>query len=178
MDPCIFCERIAGRRDDWAVIDEAPLSVSFVNPAQFEAGQALVIPRRHAPTIVDLTDAEAMAMMLAATRLSAAMVRAFDPDGITLYQNNGIASYQAVPHAHLHVVPRRYHSGWGEGPPHLAKLERAEREASFARLAAPIERQRELARALTRSLPPMLQQQVPPPVPQQPVPKQPVPKQP
>ena len=129
--PCIFCERISGERDDWAVIDEDELTISWINPAQFEEGQALVIPRRHAPTLLDLTDEEAAALMANVRRLAKAMVRAFGPDGLTLYQNNGVASLQAVPHVHFHVVPRRYGSGWGEGPPHIAALERADHERRF-----------------------------------------------
>ena len=125
---CVFCERIAGDRDDWAVIEEAVDTISFVGPAQFEEGQSLVIPRRHAPTIIDLTNEEATAIMSAIRRLSHAIVDAYDPDGVTIYQNNGVASRQAVPHCHFHVVPRRYNGGWGEGPPHIAPLERAERD--------------------------------------------------
>ena len=148
--PCIFCERIAGERDDWAVIDQDDLTVSWINPAQFEVGQALVIPRRHAPTLLDLTEQESVALMLSVRRIAQAMVAAFDPDGLTIYQNNGVASLQAVPHAHIHVVPRRYGSGWGEGPPHLAALTRAEREERFRRQAVPIERQAELAALAAR----------------------------
>jgi histidine triad (HIT) family protein len=143
--PCIFCERIAGERNDWAVIDQDELTISFVNPRQFEEGQALVIPRRHAPTLLDLTPEEGGALLQHAQRVAQAMVAAFDPDGITLWQNNGVASLQEVPHAHLHVVPRRYGSGYGEGPPHLAALTRAEREERFAKEATPIGTQSTLA---------------------------------
>jgi histidine triad (HIT) family protein len=149
---CRFCERIAGTRDDWAVISEDDLSLSFVNPAQFEAGQSLVIPRRHAPTILDLRDDEAAAVWQAVRAMCAAMVRAYDPDGITIYQNNGVASLQAVPHAHVHVVPRRYGSGWGEGPPHLAALDRTERDGRLDRVTAPLEVQRRAAETLRASL--------------------------
>ena len=143
--PCIFCERIAGIQPErWTVIDENELTVAVINPRQFEEGQALVIPRRHAATLLDLTPEEAAALMQHAQRIAKAMVAALDPDGITIYQNNGVASYQAVPHVHLHVVPRRYGSGYGEGPPHLAALTRAEQEQRFRRQSAPIEQQAEL----------------------------------
>ena len=150
--PCIFCERVAGERDDWAVIDEAELTLSFVNPRQFEEGQALVIPRRHASTLLDLTTEEAAALLRHAQRVATALVAAFDPDGITLFQNNGAASYQQVPHVHMHVVPRRYGGGWGEGPPHLAALSRAEREERFRKEAVPIRRQAELAERIREQL--------------------------
>jgi diadenosine tetraphosphate (Ap4A) HIT family hydrolase len=145
---CVFCERLSGDRVDWAIIDEDELSVSFINPRQFEVGQALVIPRRHAPTLLDMTADEAAAVIHHAQRLAAAMVAAFDPDGITLWQNNGVVSLQEVPHAHLHVVPRRYGSGYGEGPSHLAALSRAERAQRLEGVlstGAPLEAMQELA---------------------------------
>jgi histidine triad (HIT) family protein len=152
--PCIFCERLAGERTDWAVIHQDESTVSFIAPRQFEEGQALVIPRRHAPTLLDLEDDEAGALMRHVRRLARAMVAAFDPDGLTLYQNNGVVSYQEVPHVHLHVVPRRAGGGWGEGPPHIAALTRAERDERFARTAAPVEMQVALAQRIRRELTP------------------------
>jgi histidine triad (HIT) family protein len=150
--PCLFCERITGDRDDWAVIAEDEQAISFINPRQYEEGQALVIPRRHAPTLLDLADAEAAALMIHVRRLASAMIAAFDPDGLTVYQNNGVASGQEVPHAHVHVVPRRYGSGWGEGPPHLAKFSRADRQERFRREAVPLERLGALAERLRAAL--------------------------
>lgn len=105
----------------------------------------MVLPLRHAPTLLDLTDAEAAAIMQHAQRVAQAMVGALDPDGVTIFQNNGVASYQQVPHLHLHVVPRRYGGGWGEGPPHLAALTRAEQEERFRKDALPVERLAKLA---------------------------------
>lgn len=150
--PCIFCERIAGQGDRWAVIEEADLTIAVINPRQYEEGQAMVLPVRHAPTLLDLTDAEAAALMVGARRIAQAMVGAFDPDGITIFQNNGVASHQQVPHVHLHVVPRRYGGGWGEGPPHLAKITRAEQEQRFRDDALPIERLTELAERIKAKL--------------------------
>ena len=34
------------------------------------------------------------------------MTKAFRPDGLTIYQNNGVAAGQEIPHVHMHVVPR------------------------------------------------------------------------
>ena len=150
--PCIFCERISGQRDDWVVIDSDEQTICFVNPRQFEEGQSLVIPKRHAPTILDLTEGEAVVLAKAVRRLAKAMADAFQPDGLTLYQNNGVASHQEVPHFHMHVVPRRYGSGWGEGPRHLAMIERPEREERFRSDVAPLSQQTEVGHRLREHL--------------------------
>ena len=123
MDPCYFCEIVDGRVDRWSLVEETPLTLTLLNGRQYEAGQCVVLPRRHAPTLVDLRDTEGAAIIAAAQRLARAMVAAWDPDGVLLYQNNGIGSAQEVPHFHLHVVPRRTGSDWGVGPPHLAHLQ-------------------------------------------------------
>jgi diadenosine tetraphosphate (Ap4A) HIT family hydrolase len=126
--PCYFCE-IVRSGDRWNVVDETSLTLTLLNSRQFERGQCIVVPRRHAPTLLDLEVDEDIAIMAAARRAARALVTAFDPDGVLLYQNNGIGSGQEVPHFHLHVVPRRPGSDWGVGPPHIARLERYERAA-------------------------------------------------
>ncbi len=131
MNPCYFCEIIEGKAEKWNIIEHSDLTVTMLNGRQFEVGQCVVLPVRHAPTLLDLTQEEASAVMAAAKRITHAMVREFAPDGILLYQNNGIGSGQEVPHFHLHVVPRRPGSDWGFGPPHIARLEQERRPVHF-----------------------------------------------
>jgi diadenosine tetraphosphate (Ap4A) HIT family hydrolase len=121
VDPCYFCELVHGRSSRWNVIEYADLTLTVLNGRQFEIGQCIVLPVRHAPTLLDLTELEAAAIMAAARRVMNVVIDAFAPDGVLLYQNNGIGSGQEVPHFHLHVVPRRPDSDWGLGPPHLAR---------------------------------------------------------
>ena len=122
MDPCPFCELVSRHDGHWQVVEETPLTLTILNGRQYEIGQCIVLPVRHAPTLLDLTTEEEGAVMAAARRAARALMNAFDPDGILLYQNNGIGSGQEVPHFHLHVVPRRPDSDWGSGPP-LAGLD-------------------------------------------------------
>jgi diadenosine tetraphosphate (Ap4A) HIT family hydrolase len=65
--------------------------------------------------------------MAAAQRLTTALIAEYAPDGVLLYQNNGVGSGQEVPHFHLHVVPRTATSDSGFGPPHIARLKRTQR---------------------------------------------------
>ena len=123
-DPCFFCEVANGSQNQWQVIEESELTLTLLNGRQFEVGQCIVISRRHAPTLLDLIDAEESAVMAAAKRLTKALVQSYSPDGVLLYQNNGVGSGQEVPHFHLHIVPRQPDSDWGFGPPHLERLEK------------------------------------------------------
>ena len=150
MTPCVFCELIDGRLDK-GLVEETELTLTIVNIRQYEVGQSLVIPRRHAPTILDLTDEESAAVMDAVRRVSAALVKAYSPDGITLYNNNGVASMQEVPHFHMHVVPRRKSSLWGDGPLHLAALERRSRDI-LDKVEIDIRRENEIAEEIRAAL--------------------------
>ena len=130
LDPCPFCERVAGRGENRHVINSTEKTLTLLNPRQFEIGQLLVIPRRHVPTILDLTDDEAGEIMKMVRIAAEALIKSFNPDGITVYQNNGVASLQEVPHFHIHVVPRRKLSNWGSGPPHIAALQPGDRNVN------------------------------------------------
>ena len=123
LEPCPFCEAIDDKTKK-GIAEETDLTVTFVNSRQFSPGQVFVVPRRHAPTLFDLTDEEVSEVMQAARRVGKALVAGYDSDGMLLYQNNGVVSNQEVPHFHLHVVPlKAANKFWGSGPPHVAEVE-------------------------------------------------------
>jgi histidine triad (HIT) family protein len=129
MDPCYFCECVLAGSQGWNFIARDEDVLVLLNGRQYETGQCMVVPVRHAPTLLELNDEEGKAVMRAARRVATAIVEAFSPDGVLLYQNNGEAVGQEVPHFHLHVVPRRLASKWGSGPPHVAAVMAGERAA-------------------------------------------------
>lgn len=103
--PCPFCENLAGRHP-CAIIFRNEVIASFVNPRQYGRGSVLVIPTRHAPTMLDLTSDEVQAIYLHAQALTQALHATFYASGYNLFQNNGVAAGQSVAHFHLHIVPR------------------------------------------------------------------------
>jgi diadenosine tetraphosphate (Ap4A) HIT family hydrolase len=125
-DPCDLC--VAVREESWKIIEENEHTLAVINPWQFEVGQCCVITRRHVATLLDLSDQECGAILVAARRVAEALVRAYRPLGILTFQNNGVFSGQETPHFHFHVVPRQKGSDWGIGPPQLATFEGAGRE--------------------------------------------------
>lgn len=127
QNPCQICEGMAGRDDKWAVITESKQTLTVINPFQFEVGQCCVVTRRHAETLLDLSDAEGAAVISAARQVAFALIETFKPLGILTFQNNGVFSGQEVPHYHFHVVPRQPGSDWGIGPPQLQKFPSAGR---------------------------------------------------
>ena len=102
---CVFCRIVAGEIPA-AKIHEDELTIAFMDLGQVNPGHVLVVLKRHAATLLDLTAAEAAAAMQAARRVALGVQAAFDPPGLTLLQANGREGDQTVFHFHLHVVPR------------------------------------------------------------------------
>lgn len=152
QEPCEFCEGMAGRDPTWAVIAECPQTLTVINPFQYEVGQCCVITRRHIGTLLDLTDNEASAIVIAAKRVAKALVDTYQPLGVLTFQNNGVYSGQEVPHYHFHVVPRQKGSDWGIGPPQLAAFESAGRERGTSHDATKDEDRRRRVRVETSTL--------------------------
>ena len=72
----------------------------------------------------DLTDSELDHILRLARRVGRALSTAVKAEGLLIYQNNGAASLQEVPHYHLHLVPQ-WNSATPQGkfPPHIARSE-------------------------------------------------------
>lgn len=122
---CIFCKLVSGQIPS-AKVYEDELSIAFMDIGQASAGHVLVASKRHAVTLLDLTPEEAAAVMQTAQRVAAAAARAFEPEGITLFQANGAAGGQTVFHFHLHVLPRNAGDGlsltWQRAEPGMQVL--------------------------------------------------------
>lgn len=104
QDPCFFREIVADPQAN--LVEETDLVVARVNGRQYLEGQCVVLPKRHAPTLFDLSDLEMNEVLKVARRVGMAVSAAVGAEGLLLYQNNGVASGQEVPHFHLHVVPQ------------------------------------------------------------------------
>jgi histidine triad (HIT) family protein len=71
-------------------------------------------------------------------RVARALKSAYSPEGVTVYQANGVAAGQTVFHFHLHLVPRYTRDGlritWPAKNPSREQL-----EADAAKLRAALE---------------------------------------
>jgi diadenosine tetraphosphate (Ap4A) HIT family hydrolase len=83
-----------------------PLLQAFLDILPLSRGHILLCPRRHAPKLTDVTQAEARELGYYLPILSAALVRAAGSPDWNVVQNNGAAAAQVVPHMHFHIIPR------------------------------------------------------------------------
>jgi histidine triad (HIT) family protein len=107
-DDCLFCAIAEGLRPGHVVLDE-PDVVAFLDHRPVFKGHTLVVPREHVVTFPDLPPRLLVPVMGAAQRVARAVVDGLGADGSWVSMNNVVS--QAVPHLHLHVVPRRRKDG-------------------------------------------------------------------
>jgi histidine triad (HIT) family protein len=121
---CPFCEIVAGRLDA-SVVEQTEHVLAFLDLRQAVPGHVLVIPKAHVEDIYAIDTVLAGKVMQLGVRVAHALRETFHPPGLNLWQSNGKAGGQEVPHFHLHVQPRRVADGllriYGGGVPEPAR---------------------------------------------------------
>jgi histidine triad (HIT) family protein len=102
-DDCLFCGIVAGKHEGHVVLDE-PDVVAFLDHRPVFKGHVLVVPREHVVTLPELSTPLLTAVFVAVQRCARAVVDGLGAQGSWIAQNNVVS--QAVPHVHVHVVPR------------------------------------------------------------------------
>lgn len=81
-------------------------TIAFMDIMPQSDGHVLVLPKEPAAEIFELSEAAAEAAIRTTQRVARAVRSAFQPDGLSIGQFNGVAAGQTVPHVHFHIVPR------------------------------------------------------------------------
>ena len=90
------CHKIYEDDDTFAFMDIMPRG----------EGHCLVIPKRPARNILDVSPEDLASVMATVQKVSAAAIEAFGADGLTIQQFNEQAGGQVVFHLHVHIIPR------------------------------------------------------------------------
>ena len=105
---CLFCRVVRGDLPAHVVYEDA-LTVAFLDHRPLFAGHALVVPRAHVETLLDLPPAAVAPLFAGVQVLARAVERGLGAAGSFVAVNNRVS--QSVPHLHVHVVPRRPKDG-------------------------------------------------------------------
>ena len=110
MSACTFCEIVAGRAEA-SIVREDARTLAFIGLRHGAEGHVLVVPKRHVEHFWELDDEDAAALVTAALPVARALRAIVPMEGLSLWQSNGPAAFQEVPHVHLHLMPRRERDG-------------------------------------------------------------------
>ena len=116
-EDCPFC-RIASGESAASIVYEDENVLAFMDLSPATVGHTLVVPCEHWENIYEVPEETLTKLIAVVKRVSVAVKKTFDADGIMVIQNNGRAAGQMVFHLHFHVIPvnsyseiRRGHHG-------------------------------------------------------------------
>jgi len=126
MSDCVFCKIVAGQIPSTRVHEDEH-TLAFMDLGQVNPGHVLVAVKKHAANLFELDVAQAEAIGRATVKIAKALKKAFEPEGLSVYQANGKAAGQTVFHYHVHLLPRHEADGmeltWPVKNPPREKLE-------------------------------------------------------
>lgn len=112
MTECIFCDIVAGDARAEVVL-ETPDAIAFLDKYPAARGHVVVVPRKHAETLLELSDEGVRGLFLAVRTAMRKVADALHPAGMNVGWNHGEDAGQTVPHLHVHVLPRHQPGGRG-----------------------------------------------------------------
>jgi len=102
----IFAKILRGELPAYKVFEDDNV-LAFLDIMPRAPGHTLVVPKKPARTIIDITPDDLIAVVRATQKIARAAMTAFAADGITIQQFNEPAGGQVVFHLHVHMIPRK-----------------------------------------------------------------------
>lgn len=125
-EDCIFCKIVKGEIPGTLLYEDNTV-LSFLDIAPAAKGHALVIPKQHYKTLLDIPHEELQALITAVQKVGAAIMTATGAQGFNVLQSNEKVAGQVIQHAHFHIIPRNENDNldlsWEQGKPDKAELE-------------------------------------------------------
>lgn len=105
MEDCIFCKIIKGEIPSYKLYEDE-LTYSFLDISPISDGHALVIPKYHGATLMDIPEKYQGAILKTSGKVARAIMDSLEPKGLNYMINQGTIAAQVVMHVHLHILPR------------------------------------------------------------------------
>ena len=106
MDKCIFCKIVKGEIPSTKLYEDNTV-LSFLDIMPAAKGHAIVIPKKHYATLLDMPHEELKQVAESVQKVAAAtMVALPGVEGFIVLQSNNEVAGQVIPHVHFHIIPR------------------------------------------------------------------------
>ena len=105
MNECIFCKIVKGEIPSSKIYENDKV-LAFLDIGPVNKGHTLVIPKEHYTNIYDIPEDILKEVVTAAKKISKAIKKGVNADGININQSNDSSAGQVVMHIHFHIIPR------------------------------------------------------------------------
>ena len=105
VSDCIFCKIVAGEIPASKVYEDDHF-LAFLDISQVTPGHTLVIPKKHARNLLEMTPDETAALFNIVSRVTKKVESATQPQGMNIISNMEEIAGQSAFHTHVHILPR------------------------------------------------------------------------
>ena len=107
---CIFCKIVSEEISSEKIYeDDNVIGILDANPKV--EGHALIIPKKHFKTLLDIPNSLGNELIEAAKKIALKLIDEEKAEGFNLLMNNFEVAGQVIPHAHIHIIPRKKDDG-------------------------------------------------------------------
>lgn len=99
-------QKIINRELNAYIVYEDDLVIAFLDISQVTKGHTLVVPKEPFENVYELDEKTAGHLFKVVVKVSKALKKAFNLEGLNIVNNNGKIAGQAVFHYHIHLIPR------------------------------------------------------------------------
>ena len=105
VSDCIFCKIVAGEIPASKVYEDDHF-LAFLDISQVTPGHTLVIPKKHARNLLEMTPDETAYLFNIVSRVTKKVEGTTQPQGMNIISNMEEIAGQSVFHTHVHILPR------------------------------------------------------------------------
>ncbi|MBS3786873.1 HIT family protein [Candidatus Bipolaricaulota bacterium] len=112
MADCVFCDIVSGEIDAHVVF-ENDHALAFLDANPIVDGHTVIVPKKHLERFSEMPREFIGGTFYAVREVNRAILTGLDAEGTNVGLNDGEAAGQAIPHTHVHVIPRYSDDGGG-----------------------------------------------------------------
>lgn len=110
MEDCIFCKIVKGEAPAEKVYEDDNF-LGFLDVNQVADGKTLIVSKKHYKTLLDMPSSLGNEMLEAIKKVGLDLIDKGKAEGFNVLINSFEVAGQVVPHAHIHILPRKKGDG-------------------------------------------------------------------